>query len=46
MSCGSRGRRSGDFGGADVNAVIAEPLLVHVHLLMHLQVNKVMIRVS
>ncbi len=46
MSCGSWGRRSSGFGSTDAHAVTVEPLLVHVHLLMRMQVNKVMIRVS
>ncbi|GAA5056122.1 hypothetical protein GCM10023336_28560 [Streptomyces similanensis] len=34
------------FGKAFANAVTAEALRVHVHLLMQLHMNKVMIRVS
>lgn len=46
MSCGSRGKRLSGFGRAEFKAVTTEPLHVHVHLLMHMQVNRVMIRVS
>ncbi len=46
MSCPLWGRRWNSFGKADVKTVTAAPLLVHVHLLMHLHVNRAMIRVS
>ncbi|CUW30170.1 hypothetical protein TUE45_04890 [Streptomyces reticuli] len=46
MPCRLRGRRWSGFGKAGVKTVIAGPLLVHVHLLMHRHVNRVMIRVS
>lgn len=46
MSCGSWGRRFTVFGEAEADAVTGEPLLVHVHLFMHMHVNRVMIRVS
>ncbi|SOD84765.1 hypothetical protein SAMN06272765_2155 [Streptomyces sp. Ag109_G2-15] len=39
-------RRWNNFGKAGVKAVIAGPPPVHVHLLMQLHVNGVMIRVS
>lgn len=40
------GKRCISFGKALVKAVTAAPLRVHVHLLMHLHMNKVMIRIS
>lgn len=46
MSCVLRGRRWNGSGKADVKAVTAGTPPVHVHLLMHLHMNKVMIRVS
>ncbi len=46
MSCLLWGRRWSGSGKADVKAVTVAPPPVHVHLLMHLHVNRVMIRVS
>lgn len=46
MSCPLWGRRWSGFGKTGVKAVTVAPLLVHVHLLMHLHVNRAMIRVS
>ncbi len=46
MSCGNWGRRWNGLSKADVKAVTVGTPRVHVHLLMHLHVNKVMIRVS
>lgn len=45
MSGQVRGRRWDSLGKAVVKAVIAGTPPVHVHLLMHLHVNRVMIRV-
>ena len=46
MYCRLWGRRWTGFGKADVKGVIAGTPPVHVHLLMHLHMNRVMIRVS
>ena len=46
MCCRLWGRRWNSFGKAGVRAVTVGIPLVHVHLLMHLHMNKVMIRVS
>ncbi len=46
MPTSSRGKRTNSFGKGLVKAVIGEALRVHVHLLMHLHMNKVMIRFS
>lgn len=46
MSCPLWGRRWSGFGKTGVKAVTVAPLFVHVHLLMHLHVNRAMIRVS
>ena len=46
MCCRLWGRRWNSFGKADVNPVTVGTPPVHVHLLMHLHMNKVMIRVS
>lgn len=46
MSSQLWGRRWNGFGKADVKAVTAGTPRVHVHLLMHLHMSKVMIRVS
>lgn len=45
-ACLLLGRWWAGFGKAGVKTVIAGPLPVHVHLLMRLHVNRVMIRVS
>ncbi len=46
MCCRLWGRRWIGFGKAGVKAVITGTPPVHVHLLEHLHMNKVMIRVS
>lgn len=46
MSCDPWGRRWNDFGKAVVKAVTAGTPPVHVHLPMHLHMNRVMIRHS
>ena len=46
MSSQLWGRRWNGLSKADVKAVTAGTPRVHVHLLMHLHMNKVMIRIS